>query len=319
MPSSPRPVGLPAPDRCLVMGILNVTPDSFSDGGRFSGLADAVEHGVSMAAAGADVVDVGGESTRPGAERIPADEELCRVLPVIAELAAAGLSTTIDTTRAAVAGAALAAGAVGVNDVSGGLADPDMSRVVAEAGCPWVLMHWRGHSREMAQLASYGDVVVDVRDELRCRVDAALSAGVRAEQLIVDPGLGFAKTAEHNWALLDRLDVLLDLALPVLIGASRKAFLGRLLADRAGVARPPDQRDDATVAITTMVAELGVWGVRVHEPAANADAVKVVAAASAVRTRTRAEPAPVPAPAPVQAPAPAPLPVEASGEPIGQQ
>ncbi len=319
MASSPRPVGLPAPGRCLVMGILNVTPDSFSDGGRFSGLVDAVAHGVSMAAAGADVVDVGGESTRPGAERVPADEELRRVLPVITELAAAGLSTTIDTTRAAVAGAALAAGAAGVNDVSGGLADPDMGRVVAEAGCPWVLMHWRGHSREMATLASYRDVVVDVRDELRCRVDAALATGVRAEQLILDPGLGFAKTAEHNWALLDRLDVLLELSLPVLIGASRKAFLGRLLADGSGAARPPDQRDDATVAITTMAAELGVWGVRVHEPAANADAVKVVAAASAARTRAAPALVPAPPPALVEAPAPLPAPVEASGEPIGHR
>ena len=269
------------------MGILNVTPDSFSDGGRFSGIIDAVEHGLAMAAAGADVVDVGGESTRPGADRVPADEEIRRVLPVITELAAAGLSTTIDTTRAAVASVALDAGAAGVNDVSGGLADPDMAGVAAEAGCPWVLMHWRGHSRNMATLASYSDVVVDVRDELRERVDTALAAGVRVEQLILDPGLGFAKTAEHNWALLDRLEVLLDLSLPVLIGASRKAFLGRLLADESGRARPPDQRDDATAAITTMVAELGVWGVRVHDPGANIDAVKVVAAAAEARTRAQ--------------------------------
>ncbi|MBA3411351.1 MAG: dihydropteroate synthase [Geodermatophilaceae bacterium] len=269
------------------MGILNVTPDSFSDGGRFSGIIDAVEHGLAMAAAGADVVDVGGESTRPGADRVPADEEIRRVLPVITELAAAGLSTTIDTTRAAVASVALDAGAAGVNDVSGGLADPDMAGVAAEAGCPWVLMHWRGHSRNMATLASYSDVVVDVRDELRERVDTALAAGVRVDQLILDPGLGFAKTAEHNWALLDRLEVLLDLSLPVLIGASRKAFLGRLLVDESGRARPPDERDDATAAITTMVAELGVWGVRVHDPGANIDAVKVVAAAAEARTRAQ--------------------------------
>ncbi|MDQ3716205.1 MAG: dihydropteroate synthase [Actinomycetota bacterium] len=283
MPSPPRPVGLPALDRCLVMGILNVTPDSFSDGGRFAGIADAVAHGLALAAAGADVVDVGGESTRPGAERVPADEEIRRVLPVITELSNAGLSTTIDTTRAVVAARALAAGAAGVNDVSGGLADPDMARVVADAGCPWVLMHWRGHSRDMASLAAYDDVVLDVRAELRCRVDAALGAGVRAEQLILDPGLGFAKTAEHNWALLDRLDVLIEMSLPVLIGASRKAFLGRLLADGTGIARPPDQRDGATAAITALVAQVGVWGVRVHEPAANLDAARVVAAA--VRTR----------------------------------
>ena len=285
MPSPPRPVGLPALDRCLVMGILNVTPDSFSDGGRFAGIADAVAHGLALAAAGADVVDVGGESTRPGAERVPADEEIRRVLPVITELSNAGLSSTIDTTRAVVAAQALAAGAAGVNDVSGGLADPGMARVVADAGCPWVLMHWRGHSRDMASLAAYDDVVLDVRDELRCRVDAALGAGVRAEQLILDPGLGFAKTAEHNWALLDRLDVLIEMFLPVLIGASRKAFLGRLLADGAGIPRPPDQRDGATAAITALVAQVGVWGVRVHEPAANLDAARVVAAA--VRTRAQ--------------------------------
>jgi len=269
------------------MGILNVTPDSFSDGGRFSGVGDAVAHGRAMAAAGADVVDVGGESTRPGANRVPAEEEIRRILPVLTELAAAGLSTTIDTTRAAVARAALNAGAAGVNDVSGGLADPEMAAVVAEAGCPWVLMHWRGHSRDMAALATYGDVVFDVRDELRSRVDAALSAGVRAEQLILDPGLGFAKTAEHNWALLDRLDVLLELSLPVLIGASRKAFLGLLLADETGRPRAPDGRDAATAAITAMVAEIGVWGVRVHEPAANVDAVQVVAAAAAAAASAR--------------------------------
>lgn len=288
MPSSPRPVGLPAPDRCLVMGILNVTPDSFSDGGRFSGISDAVEHARNMAAAGADVVDVGGESTRPGAQRVPAEEEIHRVLPVITELAADGLSTTIDTTRAAVARAALGAGAAGVNDVSGGLADPEMSGVVAEAGCPWVLMHWRGHSRDMAALACYADVVTEVRDELCRRVDAALAAGVGSEQLVLDPGLGFAKTAEHNWALLDRLDVLLDLSLPVLIGASRKAFLGLLLADESGTPRPPDQRDSATAAITAMVAERGVWGVRVHEPGANVDAVQVAAAAGRMRAQRSA-------------------------------
>lgn len=281
----PGPVGLPAPDRCLVMGILNVTPDSFSDGGRFAGLDDAVRHGTALVEAGADVVDVGGESTRPGAERVPVEEEIRRVLPVVTELAAAGLSTTIDTTRAEVAAAALAAGAVGVNDVSGGLADPEMAGLVAQSGCPWVLMHWRGHSRDMATLATYGDVVNDVRTELCRRVDAALAAGVGSEQLILDPGLGFAKTAEHNWALLDRLDALLDLGLPLLIGASRKAFLGLLLADATGRPAPPDLRDDATAAITALVAERGVWGVRVHEPAANVDAVKAIAAWADTRAR----------------------------------
>lgn len=280
---SPEPVGMPAPGRCLVMGILNVTPDSFSDGGRFTGLSDAVAHAQSMVDGGADVVDVGGESTRPGADRVPAEEEIRRVLPVVIELAAAGICTTVDTTRAAVARAALDAGAAGVNDVSGGLADPEMAAVVAESGCPWVLMHWRGHSRDMGALASYDDVVTDVRDELRQRVDAALAAGVRAEQLIIDPGLGFAKTAEHNWALLDRLDVLLDMSLPVLIGASRKAFLGALLADESGTPRRPDRRDAATVAVTTLVAQVGVWGVRVHEPTANSDAVRVLARAARTR------------------------------------
>ena len=268
-----------------MLGILNVTPDSFSDGGRFSGAAEAVQHGLAMAAAGADVVDVGGESTRPGAERVPAEEEIRRILPVITELAAAGLVTTIDTTRAEVARVALDAGAVGINDVSGGLADPNMAALVAEVGCPWVLMHWRGHSRDMAALATYDDVVTDVGNELRCRVDAAVAAGVRAEQLIIDPGLGFAKTAEHNWALLDRLDVLFDLGLPVLIGASRKAFLGQLLADDDGAPRSPDRRDDATAALTVVVAERGVWGVRVHEPAANVDAAQVVAAALRMRAQ----------------------------------
>ncbi len=267
------------------MGILNVTPDSFSDGGRFPGVAEAVQHGHDMSAAGADVVDVGGESTRPGAHRVPAQDEIRRILPVITELAAAGLCTTIDTTRAEVARAALAAGAAGVNDVSGGLADPEMATVVAQAGCPWVLMHWRGHSRDMAMLATYDDVVIDVRNELCLRVDAALAAGVRTDQLVIDPGLGFAKTAEHNWALLDRLDVLLSLSLPVLIGASRKAFLGLLLADDAGQARSPDQADDATAAITALVAERGVWGVRVHDVAANVDAARVVAAAARTRAR----------------------------------
>ncbi|MBQ1071140.1 dihydropteroate synthase, partial [Micromonospora sp. D75] len=182
----------------VVMGVLNVTPDSFSDGGRYADLDAAVAHGVRLRADGADLIDVGGESTRPGAERVDAETETARVLPVVRELSAAGIVVSIDTSRARVAEAVLAAGAYLVNDVSGGLADPDMARVVRDAGCPWVLMHWRGHSREMRELATYTDVVTEVRDELSRRVDAALAAGVAADRIVVDPGLGFAKTAAHN-------------------------------------------------------------------------------------------------------------------------
>jgi dihydropteroate synthase len=216
------------------MGVLNVTPDSFSDGGRYASFDAAVEHGLRMWREGADLVDVGGESTRPGADRVPAEEEIRRVLPAIRTLAAEGVPLSVDTSRAAVAEAALLAGARVVNDVSGGLADPDMVRVVRDAGVPWVLMHWRGHSRDMQRLATYGDVVADVVRELTQRVDDALAAGVDAGQLVLDPGLGFAKTAEHNWALLHRLDALVTLGFPVLVATSRKSFLGALLADDTG-------------------------------------------------------------------------------------
>ncbi|GGS16781.1 MULTISPECIES: dihydropteroate synthase [Actinokineospora] len=268
---------LPAPGRCAVVGVLNVTPDSFSDGGRYLGLDDAIAHGVAMWERGADVIDVGGESTRPGADRVDAETEIARVVPVIAELATAGVVISVDTTRARVAEAALAAGASIVNDVSGGLADPQMARVVASAGVPWVLMHWRGHSRDMQSLATYGDVVAEVRDELRARVDDALDAGVVESAIVLDPGLGFAKNADHNWALLRSLDTLLDLGFPVLVGASRKRFLGALLA-RDGVARPSDGREDATAAISALVAMAGAWGVRVHDVGRSLDAVTVAAA-----------------------------------------
>jgi dihydropteroate synthase len=257
------------------MGVLNVTPDSFSDGGRYENLDAAVRHGVRMRAEGADLVDVGGESTRPGAARIDAATEAARVLPVIRELAAAGVPMSIDTTRASVADAALSAGATVVNDVSGGLADPRMAAVVADAGCPWVLMHWRGHSRTMRELARYTDVVAEVVDELGARVSAALEAGVRPEQLILDPGLGFAKTAEHNWRLTARLDVLLALGYPVLFGASRKSYLGALLADPDGTPRPVDQREAATLATTVIAVAAGVWGVRVHDVRSTVDAILV--------------------------------------------
>jgi len=266
------------------MGVLNVTPDSFSDGGRWADLDAAVAHGLDMAADGADIVDVGGESTRPGADRVEAAEETRRVVPAIRELAATGLAVSVDTTRAAVAEAALDAGAAIVNDVSGGLADPAMAKVVAAAGVPWVLMHWRGHSRDMQALASYADVVADVRTELTRQADAALAAGVDPGNIVLDPGLGFAKTAEHNWALLGRLDELVALGFPVLVGASRKAFLGRLLAGPDGGPAPVQDRENATVAVGVLAAAMGAWGVRVHEVRPSTDAVRVVDAWSRARS-----------------------------------
>ena len=280
-------IPLPRPGRCLVMGVLNVTPDSFSDGGCFSDAAAAVAHGLAMHAAGADYVDVGGESTRPGADRVDAAEECGRVVPVIRELAAAGVRTSVDTTRAEVAEAALAAGAELVNDVSGGLADKRMADLVAEARVPWVLMHWRGHSREMYAAAQYGDVVTEVCAELTARVEDVVAAGVAPEQLVLDPGLGFAKRAEHNWALLAGLDRLTALGLPVLVGASRKTFLGRLLAGPGGEPRPADERDAATLATTVLAAQAGAWGVRVHDAAASVDAVRTLDAVRAARGSRR--------------------------------
>lgn len=273
------------PDRLVVIGVLNVTPDSFSDGGRFTSLDDAVAHGCRLADDGADLVDVGGESTRPGADRVDAAEEQRRVIPVIEALVANGVRVSIDTYRAVVAERALAAGASVVNDVSGGLGDPDMAAVVRAAGCPWILMHWRGHSRRMQDLAHYVDVVDDVRRELAERVEAANQAGISADRLVIDPGLGFAKTAEHNWALLAHLDVLVGFGLPVLIGASRKSFLGRVLADPAGTPRPVDEREAATVALTAYAATRGAWGVRVHDVRANVDAARTIAAVREAATQ----------------------------------
>jgi dihydropteroate synthase len=282
-----RSLGLPeavrraARSRCLVMGVLNVTPDSFSDGGRWLDPAAAVRHGLDLIADGADLVDVGGESTRPGADRVPQEEELRRVVPVIRALAAAGVVVSVDTMRAEVAEAALDAGAVLVNDVSGGLADPAMARAVAGAGAPFVAMHWRGPSRGMAALARYDDVVADVRRELAARLAALADAGLDPDRVILDPGLGFAKDAEHNWALLARLGELADLGRPMLVGASRKRFLGALLPDPDGEPRPPAGRDHATVATTVLAARAGAWCVRVHDVAPSADAVRVVAAVGA--------------------------------------
>jgi dihydropteroate synthase len=274
--------GLASPGRCLVMGVVNVTPDSFSDGGAWYGTADAIRHGFDLVEAGADIVDVGGESTRPGAQRISAAEELRRVGPVITALAEAGIPVSVDTMRAEVAQFAVGAGALLVNDVSGGMADPAMPRLVAKAGVPYVVMHWRGHSHDMHRRAVYQDVVREVRDELRRRVDTVTAEGVDPDLIVVDPGLGFAKRPEHNWALLARLGEVADLGgprpFPVLVGASRKRFLGKLLAAADGAPRAFDGCDDATVAVTALAAAAGAWCVRVHQVAANADAVRVAAA-----------------------------------------
>jgi dihydropteroate synthase len=263
------------------MGVVNVTPDSFSDGGQWYGADAAIAHGLELAAQGADIVDVGGESTRPGAQRIPEEEELRRIGPVVTELVRAGLAVSIDTMRAGVAEFALGAGAALVNDVSGGLADPDMPRLVAAARVGYVVVHWRGHSRDMYSHAVYADVVGEVRDELSRRVDAVVHAGVDPGRIVLDPGLGFGKRPEHNWPLLARLAELGTVAggtFPVLVGASRKRFLGNLLAGPDGKPRPFAESDAATVAVTALAAAAGAWCVRVHQVPPNADAVRVAAA-----------------------------------------
>ncbi|MGW4661774.1 dihydropteroate synthase [Streptosporangium sandarakinum] len=276
--------GVPGLGRCLVMGVVNVTPDSFSDGGRWFDPKAAVRHGLELVEQGADIVDVGGESTRPGAARVPLDEELARVEPVIRELSREGVAVSVDTMRAEVARAAVDAGAVLVNDVSGGLADPEMPRVVAATGVAYVVMHWRGHSHAMDRRAVYDDVVSEVREELAKRVASVLAEGVAEEQIVLDPGLGFSKNAEHNWAVLAGLDRLSELGHPLLIGASRKRFLGRLLAEPDGTPRSFDRSDDATLAVTAIVAREGAWCVRVHNVRPNADAVRVAAAVQGARS-----------------------------------
>ena len=280
---APLPDALTGLDRTLVMGVVNVTPDSFSDGGRWFDADRAVAHGRELLAQGADLLDVGGESTRPGAERVPQDEELRRVLPVVRELVAAGAVVSVDTTRPAVALAAVEAGAAVVNDVSGGLADAGMCRVVAETGVVYVAMHWRGHADVMDALAVYGDVVTDVRDELARRLEELVAVGVRPEQVVLDPGLGFAKAGADNWPLLAHLEALTALGRPVLVGASRKRFLGHLLAGPEGVPVPPQDRDRATAAISALAAVAGAWCVRVHDVPGSADAVRVGAAWLAAR------------------------------------
>lgn len=274
---------MPDKGRCLVMGVVNVTPDSFSDGGRWFDPAAAVRHGLELVEQGADIVDVGGESTRPGAARVSLEEELARVEPVIRELSRAGVTVSVDTMRAEVAQAAVDAGARLVNDVSGGLADPAMPRVVAASGVPYVVMHWRGHSHTMNSRAVYDDVVTEVREELSKRIASVLAEGVADSQIVIDPGLGFSKNPEHNWALLAGVDRLAELGHPLLIGASRKRFLGRLLADPDGTPRPFSRSDDATLAVTALVAQAGAWCVRVHDVRPNADAVRVAAAVQGAR------------------------------------
>ncbi|UGT52982.1 dihydropteroate synthase [Nocardia asteroides] len=276
---------------CVVMGVVNVTGDSFSDGGRYLDPELAVAHGIALYEAGADIVDVGGESTRPGADRVDPATEAARVAPVIRALVAAGVPTSVDTMRAEVAAAALNAGVSVINDVSGGRADPNMVKVVAESGAPWILMHWRAGAdyRHTGPADHYDDVVAEVRAELGAQVELAVAAGVAPERLILDPGLGFAKNAEHNWELLAALPELVTEGLPILIGASRKRFLGALLADASGP-RPPDGRETATATVSALAATHGAWGVRVHDVRASLDAIAVVDAwrrATAVRGVSR--------------------------------
>ena len=239
----------------LVMGILNVTPDSFADGGRHHEFDAAVKRGLEMIAEGVDIIDVGGESTRPGADRVSQEEEIARTIPVITELAKHGVTISIDTMRASTARAAVKAGAAMINDVSGGLADDAMLQTAAELKVPYIAMHWRGQSKDMNSKAVYGDVVNEVIAELNERIDAALDAGIHKDKLIIDPGIGFAKDAEHNWAIIDAIDRFVAMGYPVLVGASRKRFLG---------GDSPDQREQATIELTKRLGTTGVWAVRVH-------------------------------------------------------
>ena len=274
-----HPSGLPENlrnlDRTLVMGVLNVTPDSFSDGGRFNDQMIATNHALQMVQDGADIIDIGGESTRPGSDRITVKEELDRVLPVISALANSGVAISVDTMRAEVASAAIDAGACMINDVSGGKSDPEMLSYVATLNVPYILMHWRGPSNIMNTLTDYNDVVADVTREVSNQVDVAVAAGIARERIAIDPGIGFAKTVDQNWPILKHLEVLEGLGLPILMGASRKKFLGELLA-KDGVARDSDERESATTAISTLMAARGIWAVRVHEVKASSDAIAVV-------------------------------------------
>ncbi|MGA8332942.1 MAG: dihydropteroate synthase [Mycobacterium sp.] len=265
--------------RVRIMGVVNVTDDSFSDGGRYLDADRAVEQGLALVADGASIIDVGGESTRPGAVRIDPEVETARVVPVVKELASQGITVSIDTMHSGVAQAALENGAAMVNDVSGGRADKAMAGLLVDANVPWVLMHWRSVSADRPhQVPVYRDVVAEVRTELLACVDEAVAAGVDPAKLIIDPGLGFAKSGQDNWALLHALPELVASDIPVLIGASRKRFLGSLLADGDGSVRPPDGRETATAVVSALAAERGAWGVRVHDVRASVDAVRVVEA-----------------------------------------
>lgn len=274
-----HPSGLPnqisSLDRTLVMGVINVTPDSFSDGGLFLDSKVAIAHAQQMLVDGADIIDVGGESTRPGSERISAQEEIDRALPVITEMAKTDAILSIDTMRAEVAKAAMSAGAHMINDVSGGKADPEMLEYVAKISSPYILMHWRGPSNIMNTLTNYDDVVRDVTMEISAQVEVAVSAGISRDRIAIDPGIGFAKTVEQNWPILKHLDVLDELGLPILMGASRKKFLGELLA-RNGEPRVMEEREAATTAISTLIALRNTWAVRVHDVKASRDAIAVV-------------------------------------------
>ena len=277
-----HPAGLPVElsqlDRTLVMGVVNVTPDSFSDGGYFFSLDAALAQGRALAASGADILDIGGESTRPGAARVTADEELSRVIPVITALASDGFHVSVDTMRGGVASEAVRAGACIVNDVSGGLGEPDMLPTMGELAVPYIVMHWRGHSDVMTSLTEYDDVVSDVATELSRRIDAAIAHRVDPARIVLDPGLGFAKDAHHNWLLLQGIETLKLLGRPLLIGASRKRFLGQLLAEDDGTPRAVFARDAATDAVTAIAAVHEAWAVRVHNVRASADAVRVAQA-----------------------------------------
>ncbi|WP_104198982.1 dihydropteroate synthase [Cryobacterium sp. Y29] len=257
----------------LIMGVLNVTPDSFSDGGQWASTDAAIEHGLLLHAQGADLIDVGGESTRPGATRVAPEHEQRRILPVVTELVSQGLRLSIDTLNAATALAAAKAGASIINDVSGGLADPGMAAVAADTGLTYVAMHWRAHAQQMDARSDYGDVVTDVIAELSARVDALTAAGVARENIVLDPGLGFSKTTEHNWQLINRLDAFAELGFPVMVGASRKRFLAGVLP----VDAPVLDRDLPTAVISVLAAQAGAWAVRVHDVAATRTALNVLA------------------------------------------
>lgn len=274
------PTFRPGVERARVMGVLNVTPDSFSDGGRYLGAADAIARGIEMVRTGADLIDIGGESTRPGSQRVTEAEELSRVLPVVQGLVQEGVTLSIDTTRPAVAAAAIEAGARIINDVSGGLADPEMLPLAAATGAPIVLMHWRGHADTMNARNHYEALVPDVLGELGARIDAALEAGIEPERIIIDPGFGFSKLGDQNWELMAGLDRFVRLGYPVLVAASRKRFLITLAEDTAGGDEPVTEadRDAVTAAVSTLAASAGVWAVRVHEPRGSRLAVEAARA-----------------------------------------